>query len=74
MVLTHDLDFGSILAATHGEKPSVVQIRAKDVCPNVIGTLAVSALRQMAEELEAGAAGHGRPEPNARRVLPRLRR
>ena len=31
VVLTHDLDFGSILAATHGEKPSVVQIRAGDV-------------------------------------------
>jgi len=27
VVLTHDLDFGSILAATHGDKPSVIQIR-----------------------------------------------
>ena len=27
-VLTHDLDFSAILAATHSEKPSVVQIRA----------------------------------------------
>ncbi|QTQ33601.1 DUF5615 family PIN-like protein [Aromatoleum bremense] len=25
VVLTHDLDFGAILAATHGEKPSVVR-------------------------------------------------
>lgn len=33
VVLTHDLDFGAILAATHGEKPSVVQIRAEDVSP-----------------------------------------
>ncbi|MDD0928102.1 DUF5615 family PIN-like protein [Xylella fastidiosa subsp. multiplex] len=37
MVLTHDLDFGAILAATHGEKPSVVQIRAEDISPDVIG-------------------------------------
>ena len=37
VVLTHDLDFGAILAATHGEKPSVVQIRADDVSPDVIG-------------------------------------
>jgi len=37
VVLTHDLDFGTILAATHGEKPSVVQIRAEDVSPDVIG-------------------------------------
>ena len=35
--LTHDLDFSAILAATHGEKPSVVQIRAEDVNPDVIG-------------------------------------
>ena len=28
VVLTHDLDFSAILAVTHGEKPSVVQIRA----------------------------------------------
>lgn len=37
VVLTHDLDFGAMLAATHGEKPSVVQIRAEDVSPDVIG-------------------------------------
>lgn len=35
VVLTHDLDFSAILAATHGEKPSVVQIRADDVSPDV---------------------------------------
>jgi predicted nuclease of predicted toxin-antitoxin system len=34
-VLTHDLDFSAILAATQGEKPSVVQIRAEDVSPDV---------------------------------------
>jgi predicted nuclease of predicted toxin-antitoxin system len=28
IVLTHDLDFSAILAVTHGEKPSVVQIRS----------------------------------------------
>jgi predicted nuclease of predicted toxin-antitoxin system len=55
VVLTHDLDFGAILAATHGEKPSVVQIRAEDVSPDVIGKHVVIALRQMASELEEGA-------------------
>ena len=35
VVLTHDLDFSAILAATRGEKPSVVQIRAEDVSPDV---------------------------------------
>lgn len=30
VVLTHDLDFGAILAATRAEGPSVVQIRTED--------------------------------------------
>lgn len=55
VVLTHDLDFSAILAATHGEKPSVVQIRSEDVSPDVIGAKVVSALRQVAPEIEAGA-------------------
>lgn len=33
IVLTHDLDFGTIMAATGGEKPSVAQIRATDARP-----------------------------------------
>jgi len=37
-VLTNDLDFGTILAATQGEKPSVVQIRSDNLDPDVIGT------------------------------------
>ena len=55
IVLTHDLDFSAILAATQGEKPSVVQIRADDVSPDAIGMQVVAALRQMESELEAGA-------------------
>ena len=55
VVLTHDLDFGTILAATHGEKPSVVQIRAENVNPDAIGKQIVLALRQMENELEEGA-------------------
>ena len=55
VVLTHDLDFGAILAATHGEKPSVVQIRAEDVSPDVIGKQVIVALHQMVTELEDGA-------------------
>lgn len=55
VVLTHDLDFGAILAATHRKKPSVVQGRASDVRPEAIGLQVVTALRQMANELEEGA-------------------
>lgn len=38
VVLTHDLDFGAMLAATQGTKPSVVQVRAGDVRPQAIGS------------------------------------
>ena len=55
VVLTHDLDFGAILAATQGEKPSVVQIRAGDVSPEAIGLQVVAASRQKEPELSAGA-------------------
>jgi predicted nuclease of predicted toxin-antitoxin system len=49
------LDFGAILATTRREKPSVVQIRNEDVSPDAIGKQIVTALRQMASELEEGA-------------------
>lgn len=55
VVLTHDLDFGAILAATQGHKPSVVQIRAENVSPDAIGMRVVAALRQMTLELQDGA-------------------
>ena len=74
VVLTHDLDFGAILAATQGEKPSVVQIRAEDVSPDVIGATVVSALRQMADELELGALVTVDPSRTRLLVLPLLQR
>ena len=55
IVLTHDLDFGAILAANHGKKPSVVQIRSEDVSPQAISKYVITALRQMATELDEGA-------------------
>lgn len=70
VVLTHDLDFSAILAATHGEKPSVVQVRAEDVSPEVIGKQVIIALRQMATELDAGALLTVDPSRTRLRVLP----
>lgn len=70
VVLTHDLDFGSILAATHGEKPSVAQIRSEDVSPDVIGKPVIIALRQMTAELEEGALLTLDPNRPRLRVLP----
>ena len=55
IVFTHDLDFGSMLALTQADGPSVIQVRTQDVTPAAIGKLVVSALRQFEAELEKGA-------------------
>ena len=70
VVLTHDLDFSAILAATHGDKPSVVQIRSEDVSPFVIGTAVIDALRQMSTELNDGALITIDPSRTRLRLLP----
>jgi predicted nuclease of predicted toxin-antitoxin system len=70
VVLRHDLDFSAILAATRGKKPSVVQIRAIDISPGVIGKRVVAALEQMASELEAGALLTVDPIRTRMRLLP----
>ena len=70
VVLTHDLDFSAILAATHGEKPSVVQIRSEDVSPDTIGMPVIHALRQMGGELDEGALLTIDPKRTRLRLLP----
>jgi len=55
VVVTHDLDYGAILAATQGDKPSVVQIRSEHLAPSVIGQSVIDALHETTAELESGA-------------------
>ena len=55
VVFTHDLDFGTILAATKADCPSVIQIRTQNVTPEHLGQLVVSALHQFEKHLEDGA-------------------
>jgi predicted nuclease of predicted toxin-antitoxin system len=55
VVLTNDLDFGSILAATGGRAPSVVQIRTGDCRVESIGTIVLDAINQATDQLAAGA-------------------
>ncbi|WP_448270258.1 DUF5615 family PIN-like protein [Nostoc sp. DSM 114159] len=55
IVFTHDLDFGSLLAATGADTPSVIQVRTQDVLPNSIENLVISALNQFESLLETGA-------------------
>lgn len=52
IILTHDLDFGAILAATraHG-----IQVRTQDVLPSAMETILTGALERHEAELAAGA-------------------
>jgi len=69
-VLTNDLDFSAILAVTHGEKPSVVQVRADNLSFDAIGSRVVSAILQMQFELEEGALLAIDPIRTRLRMLP----
>ncbi|HLP88275.1 MAG TPA: DUF5615 family PIN-like protein [Nostocaceae cyanobacterium] len=55
IVFTHDLDFGTLLAISQADAPSVIQVRIQDVLPASIGNLVVNALKQFKTELESGA-------------------
>lgn len=70
VVVTHDLDFTAILAATQAQGPSVVQIRAQNLDPSILGPLVIRAVRQQREALEAGALLAVRGESARIRLLP----
>jgi predicted nuclease of predicted toxin-antitoxin system len=55
IVFTNDLDFGTLLALTRAELPSVIQVRTQDTLPSAIGNLVISAITQFQSQLETGA-------------------
>lgn len=55
VVLTHDLDFGTLLALTQAAAPSVIQVRTQDVLPAALEALVASLLRAHEGALAAGA-------------------
>lgn len=74
VVLTHDLDYGAMLAATKAEGPSVVQVRTQDVRVEFLGPLLMPVLRRFARELEAGALIVVDEAKSRVRVLPLVRK
>lgn len=54
-VVTNDLDFSAILAATRAEGPSVIQVRGHDLSPRTLGSMLVSVLRAHENALLEGA-------------------
>jgi predicted nuclease of predicted toxin-antitoxin system len=55
IILTGDMDFAEIHAFENSVKPSVIQIRAKDLLPITQGSLVARALTIGASDLEIGA-------------------
>ena len=55
IVITNDLDFGDILAATNARCPSVIQVRTQDVSPNHIQPILFAMLEKYRTYLEDGA-------------------
>jgi predicted nuclease of predicted toxin-antitoxin system len=55
IVFTHDLDFGTLLALTQAESPSVIQVRAQDVTPEHLSGIVIAALRTYESSIESGA-------------------
>ena len=55
IVLTHDLDFSTILSVTHGQKPSVVQIRVYAHNAEQLADMIFVAVMQHVDEIKQGA-------------------
>ncbi len=45
IVFTHDLDFGTALALTRAEKPSVIQVRTQNVAVTHLSKMIIPILR-----------------------------
>lgn len=70
VLLTHDLDFGRILALAGGRSPSVVLLRTQRLLPSDSATMLVSVLRRHTAAIEAGAAVVVSPDRSRVRLLP----
>ncbi len=55
VVMTHDLDFGTLLALTHATGPSVIQVRTRETLPQQLGPMVLSLLAKYEQNLIDGA-------------------
>jgi predicted nuclease of predicted toxin-antitoxin system len=69
-LLTHDLDFGAILAASGGQGPSVIQLRTDAPDHRAMAGVVASAVRELADDLVRGALVTLEPSRRRVRLLP----
>ena len=73
VIFTHELDFGTLLAVTHAEGPSVIQVRAQDVMPQHMEGMVVTSVQQYASQIEEGALIIVDERKSRARILPLTR-
>lgn len=74
LVLTIDLDFSAILAATEAEGPSILQVRTNAVAPSMLAERLLPALARFEAALLAGAIITLDERRERARILPIRRR
>jgi predicted nuclease of predicted toxin-antitoxin system len=55
VLLTHDLDFGELLAASGAGLPSVIVFRLRDMCPDTVNQHVRGIISQHGGSLDQGA-------------------
>ena len=70
VVFTRDLDFGTLLAMTFADGPSVVQVRAKDIMPQTLGNSLMAVLNEHQSVIESGALLTVTEDRTRVRILP----
>lgn len=55
IIFTNDLDFGTILANSHTQAPSVIQVRTQDLMPTYLGSTVLELLTRFEQRLIEGA-------------------
>jgi predicted nuclease of predicted toxin-antitoxin system len=55
VIVTSDLDFGTLVALSGKGTPSIIQIRGGDLTPECIGAHVTSAIRTQEDQLKSGA-------------------
>ena len=53
--MTHDLDFGALVARANARTPSIIQIRADDLSVRELGAKLIAVVDDITPELLAGA-------------------
>ena len=55
IIFSHDLDFGTMLALTNAEGPSVIQVRTQNVTPSHLSKIVIKTLNEYEKNLKDGA-------------------